>query len=150
MLLASKSKCWSKFLFSVQAACCMVDSGCVHAQEPNVVWQLALDERPCTRTRWPAIAANGNNHYRWTVALKQACLRLRATLFQLHSTSNIFEVVESAIDSKARWRHLRSSAGTLQSIIWSFQPALGPFQSIMISPSKITNAEMVFCSTPKS
>ena len=57
-------------------------------------------------------------------------------LFALSMAASFLISIDALLNAKARWRHLRSSAGTLEAIIWSFRARVGAFELQLNEPNK--------------
>lgn len=152
MLLASKSKCWSKFLFSIQLLVAwFIVVGSTLKSQLSYGDSLSVSGR----AQVPALhlsSGNISSARADNVAFITNMYSIAGhVVFGLAVLATFLKSLESAIDTKARWRHLRSSAGTLQSLVWSFRTRIGPFAINKDITKRIDkNAEMVFCMTLKN
>lgn len=57
-------------------------------------------------------------------------------LFALSMAASLIISLDAMLNAKARWRHLRSSAGALETMIWTYRSRIGAFELHPLEPNK--------------
>lgn len=125
MRLATWYKRLSKFLFAMQLL---------------MAWSIVLVAalRSQTSSGGGAVCAtnaSGIADAAATSTIELASL-LGQVLFSLSMAASFLISLDALLNAKTRWRHLRSSAGALETIIWSFRARVGAFELEPHEPNK--------------
>ena len=107
MHLADRYKCWCKLMFAVQLCFSWL-----------VVAISAASQFVQNAEKAPETAFNDETTHR----------TLEEIVFGVSLLLSLFLSLASLMDSKAKWRALRSGACTLQSAIWLYRTRVGPFE----------------------
>ena len=137
MLLGEQNKCRSKFLFALQLIVGWL-----------IVVGATLNGRVLSLIESFEPNYSNESSIRIDITIEES---LQHIVFALAISASLLTTLQSGFDSKGRWRHLRSTGSTLQSMIWSFRTRSGPFATSIDVNRRVPNAaEMTFCASLKS